>query len=380
MTHKNAVTTHSYSYYKGKAETRSGLHFINHLNIFNMFLIVKRCSTLIFILLSFIAKAQDSLTINGSLDKIMDGRIICLAPVYPYRSDLPNPKIYVESKVSAGKFSFSIPANTLERYSISIKNDSDKNRYRTFLLLPRKTEIIFLDTLLKTYQVKGNDIDKEYEGSLIPITDRSKYTQPEMNKLVTSWIENHSNSPLNTYILNTSLLNKISDEEILRLYNLIPDAVKTNSYGKELKFISENLFIGKNAPDFSQSDTTGVKISLSQFRGKYVLIDFWASWCIPCRAENPFLVAAIKKYGNKNLEIISVSLDDKRDPWIEAIKKDGINGWKHISDLKGWENQISKNYRIRSVPRNFLISPDGKIIGKNLRGKTFMEELSKLIH
>lgn len=329
-------------------------------------------------LFPFITNAQDSLIINGTVDKGMSGKVLCLKPIYPHRSNLSNPEIYIESKIKEGKFAFTIPANTLERYMISIKDDNDKNRFATFLLLPKTTDIIFLDTLLKTYKVSGNDIDKEFRESIIPITDRRKFTQPEVNKLAISWIENHPNSSLNTLILNAILLNNVSDDEIWRLYKLIPDAVKTNSYGKELKFITENLYIGQNAPDFSQTDTSGVKITLSQFKGKYVLIDFWASWCVPCRAEHPNLISAIKKY-SKDLEIISVSLDDKHDPWLEAIKKDGTSSWKQISDLKGWENEISKNYRIRSIPRNFLISPEGKIIAKNLRGKDFMAQLSTLI-
>ncbi|MBB2148303.1 redoxin domain-containing protein [Pedobacter sp. LMG 31462] len=245
--------------------------------------------------------------------------------------------------------------------------------------MPKKTEIVFLDTLLKKYHLTGNDIDKEYHDSIVPIYNTRKFTPEQIHKSLTSWIEGHLNSPLNTFLLKESLLKYISDEEALRLYNLIPDSLKANSYGKELKSIIA-LYVGKTAPDFSQLDTAGAEISLSQFRGKYVLIDFWASWCGPCRKENPNLVDAIKKNSHKNLEVISVSLDDKREPWIAAIKKDGLGSWKHISDLKGWKNQIAKRYKVRSIPCNFLIDPDGKIIAKNLRGETFPTELSKLIH
>ncbi|MBB2148304.1 TlpA disulfide reductase family protein [Pedobacter gandavensis] len=341
-----------------------------------MLLFIKRGLIFTLVALSFMAKAQDTLTINGSIDKVFDGRTLCLEPIYPYRSD--SPEFSEESVIKEGKFSFSVPVKTLERYKIKFKGDRGPNVGNTFLLLPKKTEIIFQDTL-STYQVKGNDIHKEYWDSIVPLKDGKKYAPYEINKLVTSWLEAHPNSPLNTYVLY-GLVEEVSDKEILRLYNLIPDSLTTNSYGKELKFIMDNLYVGKTAPDFTQVDTAGNKVSLSQFRGKYVLIDFWASWCTPCRAENPHLVEAMKKYGNKKIEIISVSFDDKREPWLAAIKKDGIGMWKHVSDLKGRENELSKIYRISPIPRNFLIDPDGKIIAKNLRGKNFLTELSKLIN
>lgn len=344
-----------------------------------MSLVTKMCLFFTLVALSFMAKAQDTLTINGNIDKVLDGRTLSLEAVYPHRSDLPNPKIYVESIIKDGKFSFSVPAKTLEKYWIKFKGDRDSNHGADFLLLPKPTEIIFQDTLFKTFQLKGNDIDKVYKDSICPMLDGKIYAPYETNKLVTSWIETHPNSAMTPYVLFEYLRYDVSDEEMLRLYNLIPDSLTNSSYGKELKFIMDNLYVGKTAPNFIQVDTAGNRISLSQFRGKYVLLDFWASWCVPCRAENPHLVEAMKKYGSKKLEIISISLDDKREPWLEAIKKDKIGNWKHVSDLKGRENQVSKNYRINPIPRNFLIDPDGKIIAKNLRGKTFSAQLSKLI-
>ena len=165
----------------------------------------------------------------------------------------------------------------------------------------------------------------------------------------------------------------------MRLFKLIPESNQKGTYFDELKYVSDSLFIGKTLPDFIQSDTSGVDIKLSKFRGKYVLVDFWASWCIPCRAENPHLVTAIQKYPNKDLEIISVSLDDKAAPWMAAIKKDGIQMWKHTSDLEGWNNRVAIKHRIRSVPANFLVDPNGKIIAKNLRGKEVLDVLEKII-
>jgi peroxiredoxin len=138
--------------------------------------------------------------------------------------------------------------------------------------------------------------------------------------------------------------------------------------------------VGATAPAFTAPDTSGRNISLSDYRGRYVLIDFWASWCAPCREENPIVVKAYQQYKDKNFDILSVSLDQpgKRAEWIKAIQKDGLN-WQHVSDLKFWDSDIAKLYAIRSVPQNFLIDPKGKIIAKDLRGEALATKLEEIL-
>jgi peroxiredoxin/uncharacterized protein YcnI len=166
-----------------------------------------------------------------------------------------------------------------------------------------------------------------------------------------------------------------------QLYNALPASLKGTEFSLYLNQILQEgkiNAIGTTVADFSQADTTGKQISISSFRGKYVLIDFWASWCRPCRAENPNVVEAYNKFKDKNFTILSVSLDKSKDSWIDAIKMDNLT-WTHVSDLQGWANAVSSSFHIQSIPQNILIDPNGKIIAKNLRGSALDMKLAALL-
>ena len=138
--------------------------------------------------------------------------------------------------------------------------------------------------------------------------------------------------------------------------------------------VSGNL----SAPEFTLNDTEGNAVSLASYKGRYVLVDFWASWCVPCRAENPNVLAAYEKYKDKNFQILGVSLDEKKEAWLKAIAEDKLP-WKQVCDFKAAESPVTKAYNVSSIPANVLIDPNGKIVGKDLRGKALHDTLAELI-
>ncbi|MFA6951313.1 MAG: TlpA disulfide reductase family protein, partial [Lentimicrobiaceae bacterium] len=142
--------------------------------------------------------------------------------------------------------------------------------------------------------------------------------------------------------------------------------------------VLERVEPGKVAPDFTMNDPEGNPVTLSQLRGKVVLIDFWASWCGPCRKENPNVVAAYKKYHEKGFDIIGVSLDRDITSWKKAIADDNLT-WTHVSDLQYWNSAVGKQYGIMSIPSNLLLDKNGVIIGKNLTGEDLTKKLEEVV-
>jgi peroxiredoxin len=214
---------------------------------------------------------------------------------------------------------------------------------------------------------------------------QAKYSvlQNEQKTVLKNFITTHPDSYISLLALSSVSGPTPDIADVEPLYNLLSADLKNTEGGKQLKISIDALkltAIGALAPDFSQNDVNGLPVQLSSFRGKYVLIDFWASWCGPCRQENPNVVKLYNKYKGKNFTVLGVSLDKAGDKsaWLAAIKGDGLT-WTQVSDLKGWSNLAASLYGVQSIPQNFLIDPQGKIVAKGLRGDDLDHKLEELL-
>jgi thiol-disulfide isomerase/thioredoxin len=178
-------------------------------------------------------------------------------------------------------------------------------------------------------------------------------------------------------------------KEVMLAFKRLSPAVRNTALGKEFyKSLMDiqNLVAGTKAPEFTQNDTLGKPVSLASFKGKYVLIDFWASWCGPCRIDNPALVKVYNDFKDKNFTILGVSLDrkdgkdgkDGKKAWLKAIKDDQLT-WTHVSDLKHWDNEVSKLYSIRAIPEKILVDPNGIIVSRGMTADKLRQTLEKLL-
>ncbi|MRG45226.1 redoxin domain-containing protein [Chitinophaga sp. SYP-B3965] len=259
---------------------------------------------------------------------------------------------------------------------------------------PLNAEFNKLGEATKATKAKYAELNKEYmaadeatrksEAFLKERTDKYKAISVEEKAALLAFIKSNPKTIIALDALQ-SYAGSMPDDvaAIENIYKGLAAPVQSSTAGKNFEKILtgwKNTAIGATAPEFTQNNTEGKPVKLVDFRGKYVLIDFWASWCGPCRAENPHVVKAYEKYKDKNFTILGVSLDQPtgKEAWIKAIADDNLT-WTQVSDLKYWENEAARLYGIRGIPQNYLLDPKGKIIAKNLRGDALDKKLAEVI-
>lgn len=344
--------------------------------------------------------AKDKFTIKGTIDGVETGKVYLLKlsegqPAPIDTADLKNGSFTFEGKMEVPDIRF-LRLNDQEYFAqfflenagitVKAKKDSLQNTKVTgspsqdvFQLYIDEMErlnkeVMGLQQKYQTAMSGGNVADAEkvkidYQAM---IDNNTVYTK--------NFVKEHSASVVAPFIVLNQLAPQLEDSELETIVNSFPAELANSEYVVKLKEIvaeKKKTAVGVEAPDFTLNDPDGKPVQLSSLRGKVVLIDFWASWCGPCRQENPNVVRLYKQYQPKGFEILGVSLDRGKKEWLQAIKDDQLT-WLHVSDLQYWQSAPARLYGVNSIPQTFLLDKDGKIIGKGLRGEKLEAKLKEL--
>jgi len=277
-------------------------------------------------------------------------------------------KVMLKGKtLTDARFSGSTYIREFDRFSQTMKKHSLLKKYAA---------------LSEQYNTASRNKDTVLRNKLLPeLRSLSPVVDSVRTAIATKWLEAHPQSDINAYIAYMYFRYKKNHDELKTMLNGFSAAARNSAIAEKMYHsieIATITAVGNMAPDFTQNDPNGKPVSLKDFRGKYVLVDFWASWCGPCRAENPNVVKAYNTFKNKNFDVLGISLDENEAHWKDAIQKDGLL-WTQLSDLKGWDNEIARYYGIQAIPFSFLLDPNGVIIAKGLRGEALRQKLAEIL-
>lgn len=291
---------------------------------------------------------------------------------YVYFQKFRNKMFFVtdSARIENGRFSFRGKVDRPALYGLT--TDRSESFQPGLIFLENGKITVQMDTTdSRLIQVKGSASHSLYES----------YLENRRNFNIDSFIAVHPGSPVAAYILYRDFSTRLSAEELEASLKKFDPDLHDISYLSDLSEVisaKKRLSTGNLAIDFSGISPEGTKIQLSDFRGKYVLLEFWAAWCGPCRRENPNLVRVYDAFQNRGFEILGVSLDRNREDWLKAIEDDRLN-WSHISDLKFWDSEPARLYGIRHIPSNVLIDREGKILYRNLKSEDLGKVLENLL-
>jgi len=344
--------------------------------------------------------AKDEYSIKGSVAGVETGK------VYLQKLVDGQPQSVDTAELVGGKFTFK---GKMEMPDIRFLRLNDQDYFAQFFLdnanitvtankdSLRNTKITGSPTqdVFKIYITEMEKLNKEvmalqekYQSAMsmnnTDAAEKAKIDYQAMidnNKVYTkNFVKEHSNSVVSPYITLFQLANQIDGAELDSIASKFAPELSKSEYVIKINEIvqeQKKTAIGVVAPDFTMNDPEGKPIQLSSLKGKVVLVDFWASWCGPCRQENPNVVKLYQQYHSKGFEILGVSLDKTKEDWLKAIKDDNLT-WIHVSDLQFWQNAAARLYGVNAIPQSFLLDKDGKIIGKGLRGEQLAKKMMEL--